>query len=377
MAEEERLDSSADDYYDDGEEVYDDEATLDEEEMLEGGEDYEEELKILEDDANLPVEELRRRYYGSEEDKANSSLGDEEQSSSGREVNETSSSVSELQEADKAGPSSASDVERKTDSHGYFSDVEDTEEDADYVPPDPWRRDIREGPAYQASVPDLPSYETLYSGQERGDLLWSPNEKMTEERINFYLMEFYKLAFKSSESSKTADLSRALMDAEYNVEKALVQYPYPKVNAPKLSAPSDPIKWTEQECQLFEDGLRSCGKNFSTIQSTKLPHRTVGELVNFYYFWKKTERHDIFVNKTDEQQHPNCTDFMSRFIGHMDATTGDSTEHLTDSIDFTSPSIPPNLDIMNTKAWSDCWPQQNDTSPLPHLDNDTIANVLQ
>lgn len=38
--------------------------------------------------------------------------------------------------------------------HGYFSDVDDNEEDIDYVPPDRWRRIVRQGPMYQASVPD-------------------------------------------------------------------------------------------------------------------------------------------------------------------------------------------------------------------------------
>lgn len=26
-----------------------------------------------------------------------------------------------------------------------------------------------------------------------------------------------------------------------------------------------------------------------------MPDRSVGELVNFYYIWKKTERHDMFI----------------------------------------------------------------------------------
>lgn len=38
--------------------------------------------------------------------------------------------------------------------HGYFSDVDENEEDTDYVPPDRWRRVVRQGPMYQASVPD-------------------------------------------------------------------------------------------------------------------------------------------------------------------------------------------------------------------------------
>lgn len=28
-----------------------------------------------------------------------------------------------------------------------------------------------------------------------------------------------------------------------------------------------------------------------------MKNRTVGELVRFYYTWKKTERHDLFVEK--------------------------------------------------------------------------------
>lgn len=42
----------------------------------------------------------------------------------------------------------------------------------------------------------------------------------------------------------------------------------------------------------------------------QLPHRTVGEIVHFYYIWKKTERHDMFQERargTKNQEHPNCT----------------------------------------------------------------------
>ena len=34
------------------------------------------------------------------------------------------------------------------------------------------------------------------------------------------------------------------------------------------------------------------------IQSQKVRTRSVGELVQFYYLWKKTERHDVFANNT-------------------------------------------------------------------------------
>ena len=56
--------------------------------------------------------------------------------------------------------------------------------------------------------------------------------------------------------------------------------------------------WSEEECRAFELGLRLYGKDFHMIQSQKVRTRSVGELVQFYYLWKKTERHDVFANNT-------------------------------------------------------------------------------
>ncbi len=43
----------------------------------------------------------------------------------------------------------------------------------------------------------------------------------------------------------------------------------------------------------------------------------MGELVQFYYLWKKTERHDVFANsfrieKKKYTLHPGTTDYMER-----------------------------------------------------------------
>lgn len=45
-------------------------------------------------------------------------------------------------------------------------------------------------------------------------------------------------------------------------------------------------------------GLRIYGKDFRQIQRNKMSHRTVGEIVQFYYLWKKTERYDAFCTQT-------------------------------------------------------------------------------
>ena len=80
-----------------------------------------------------------------------------------------------------------------------------------------------------------------------------------------------------------------------------------------ISLSIDPMSlWSEEECRNFETGLRLYGKDFYLIQQNKVRTRSVGELVQFYYLWKKTERHDAFANKTRLEKkkyalHPGVT----------------------------------------------------------------------
>ena len=85
--------------------------------------------------------------------------------------------------------------------------------------------------------------------------------------------------------------------------------------------PADTMSlWSEEECKAFETGLRVYGKDFHSIQNQKVGTRSVGELVQFYYLWKKTERHDVFANsfrieKKKYTLHPGTTDYMERWAG--------------------------------------------------------------
>lgn len=61
--------------------------------------------------------------------------------------------------------------------------------------------------------------------------------------------------------------------------------------------------------------------------------RSVGELVQFYYLWKKSERHDIFANKTRLEKkkytlHPGVTDFMDRFLEDQDGRDRSSSPNV-------------------------------------------------
>lgn len=55
--------------------------------------------------------------------------------------------------------------------------------------------------------------------------------------------------------------------------------------------------------------------------------RSVGECVQFYYLWKKTERHDVFANKSRLEKkkynlNPCVTDFMDKYLEEYDNNGG-------------------------------------------------------
>ena len=58
------------------------------------------------------------------------------------------------------------------------------------------------------------------------------------------------------------------------------------------------------------------------INISNIFNRSVGELVQFYYLWKKTERHDVFANsfrieKKKYTLHPGTTDYMERYVNRQ------------------------------------------------------------
>lgn len=99
--------------------------------------------------------------------------------------------------------------------------------------------------------------------------------------------------------------------------------------------PCDTVSlWSEEECRNFESGLRVFGKDFHHIQQQKVRTRSVGELVQFYYLWKKTERHDVLANRARLEKkkyalHPGTTDYMDRFLDEQElqGTTAAAAPH--------------------------------------------------
>lgn len=99
--------------------------------------------------------------------------------------------------------------------------------------------------------------------------------------------------------------------------------------------------WSEEECRQFELGMKKFGKNFNEIKKL-VPTRTVKEIVQFYYIWKKTERRDIFIhqirpNKRKASQLSQVTDYMDKFLDDdQDAFGGVTLDHLSADVkDYT------------------------------------------
>lgn len=183
----------------------------------------------------------------------------------------------------------------------------------------PLRKSIMVGSSYQASVPELikkPPYSDKkkpYAGEDK--LLWNPY-KLPDKEVEKYLTAVQKINFERARGvaaiprgAHTRDDEQALyllLQCGFNVEKALQKI--------KSSPPPNTTSthWTEEECKSFESGIRIYGKEFFLIHNNKVKSRSVGELVQFYYLWKKTERHDVFANRVKLEKkkyslHPGVT----------------------------------------------------------------------
>ncbi|KAK6025418.1 Myb-like DNA-binding domain protein [Ostertagia ostertagi] len=320
--------------------------TLDEEELLEGGVDYSEEL---------------------------------------REVGAV---------ADGEGECETVDVEA-SESGDFFHlpydelDEGDDSDDRDYAPPDPWRKDVRvDAGRYQAAVPESMNDEaSLASSDNDNDLptlptpvpggaLWMPTDNLSEVDIDRFLGDvvelreahgqticdrfsltrddedalcaLYRHRYDTDKAKAAFPFSRvnqpfrtvrqgalewdlserdlfergiamygknfsviqkrltrddedalcALYRHRYDTDKAKAAFPFSRVNQPFRTVRQGALEWDLSERDLFERGIAMYGKNFSVIQKRLLPYRRVGELVEYYYFWKKTDRYQMFRKHT-------------------------------------------------------------------------------
>uniref|UniRef100_A0A8D2JH28 MIER family member 2 n=1 Tax=Varanus komodoensis TaxID=61221 RepID=A0A8D2JH28_VARKO len=132
-------------------------------------------------------------------------------------------------------------------------------------------------------------------------LLWDPNI-LPEREVEEFLYRAIKRRWDEvslaalPEGETMKDNEQALYElvkCNFNAEEALRRLRFNvKVIRDELCA------WSEEECRNFEHGFRVHGKNFHLIQANKVRTRSVGECVEYYYMWKKSERYDYFTQQT-------------------------------------------------------------------------------
>ncbi|KAM9105451.1 mesoderm induction early response protein 2 [Megaptera novaeangliae] len=226
---------------------------------------------------------------------------------SGEEEEETQSSADDLTPSvtsheasdlfpNQSGPRFLPDADKEPGS----SSSSDTEEDP--LPANKCKKEIMVGPQFQADLSKLHSNrqgEKIYENEDQ--LLWDPNI-LPEREVEEFLYRAAKRRWHEVAESQLPE-GEAVKDSEqalyelvkcnFNAEEALRRLRFNvKVIRDGLCA------WSEEERRNFEHGFRVHGKNFHLIQANKVRTRSVGECVEYYYLWKKSERYDYFSQQT-------------------------------------------------------------------------------
>uniref|UniRef100_A0A8D0GWK7 MIER family member 2 n=1 Tax=Sphenodon punctatus TaxID=8508 RepID=A0A8D0GWK7_SPHPU len=183
----------------------------------------------------------------------------------------------------------ADDDKEPCSSPSASSSAEDSEEDS--IPSSDCKKVTHLGPALL--------FLLVYENEDQ--LLWDPNilpEREVEEFLYRAIKRRWDEVSSASlpEGEMVKDNEQALYElvkCNFNAEEALRRLRFNvKVIRDELCA------WSEEECRNFEHGFRVHGKNFHLIQANKVRTRSVGECVEYYYMWKKSERYDYFTQQT-------------------------------------------------------------------------------
>ncbi|RXM94230.1 Mesoderm induction early response protein 1 [Acipenser ruthenus] len=283
---------------------YDDERTLEEEELMEGETNFSTEIEDLAREGDMPIQELLSLYGyrtgGSPEEEEDGEVEEEEEEEDEEELedvdnDENSGSSGDMQGTKEERVKDSSEQEDETQSSNddqaqsftshdtselirprrckYFESndaEEESEEDEDYIPSEDWKKEIMVGSMYQAETPSgLCKYKENQKVYENDDqLLWNP-EFVPEDKVVEFLTE-----------------------------------------ASKRSGEEKGVEAVPEGCHIKDN--------------EQVRTRSVGECVAFYYMWKKSERYDFFAQQTrlgkrKYNLHPGVTDYMDRLLDETES----------------------------------------------------------
>ncbi|VDK85154.1 unnamed protein product [Litomosoides sigmodontis] len=166
----------------------------------------------------------------------------------------------------------------------------------------PTNLEIREGIDYQCPVQDWTTEDDYYDDAEREICLWRPTDLLNVADINDYL----SIAL----SSFNIEQDRAmfiLQSSDYNIEEA-------KHQLAKRRIKKEP--WSEEDITIFKQALQTYGKHFNKIRQL-LPHKSIKEIINFYYDNKKKLNFRSIIDTFLEECNPESS---SSEDGDLNAT---------------------------------------------------------
>ncbi|ALC41197.1 CG1620 [Drosophila busckii] len=208
-------------------------------------------------------------------------------------------------------------------------EVEEEDEDSD-SDLDDTRKIIMVGVEYQADIPDgLSQYGDILPYENEDQLIWAPSQ-VSEREVEEYLAKIQETKVldeanaESQERAEMEELPPVVDSTTMPAESATVLVPVVPPNSDRDAVVKDneqalhllvqcgydfkealrrkrmnvlPLsdtmsRWSEEECQKFEEGIHKFGKDFYQIRQHQVRTRTMRELVQFYYLWKKSERRD-------------------------------------------------------------------------------------
>ncbi|CAB1353989.1 unnamed protein product, partial [Coregonus sp. 'balchen'] len=157
--------------------------------------------------------------------------------------------------------------------------------------------EIRVGSSHQAKLPELQPRPVfgVQTQTENEELVWMPG--VNDCDLLMYLRAARSMAafagmcdggstedgcLAASRDDTTLNALNMLHASRYDAAKALQRLV--KKPVPKLIEKC----WSEDDVKRFIKGLRQYGKHFFRIRKELLPNKKTGELITFYYHWKKT-----------------------------------------------------------------------------------------
>jgi hypothetical protein len=143
---------------------------------------------------------------------------------------------------------------------------------------------IREGASYQATIPSLDPIP-LPTDHE-SILFWCPTDLINDDDLIDYI-DFARRKHRMNEEQALAILQ--ICKYKITTSKLLMQQYTPEVD-----------EWTVEEKFLFEQAFKFYGKIFARIKQM-LPDKSVGDLVRYYYSWKKTRLYKSLMDKNEKQ----------------------------------------------------------------------------